>query len=61
MVERLKLGFCTKVTDVALTELSEGCPKMKHLDVSYCKHVTDVGLIKLAKCTQLTTLNLSSP
>ncbi len=50
----------SRITDVSLLAISEGCCKLTSLDISGCEMITDVGLSWLAKgCRALRKLNLS--
>ena len=35
---------CTKMTDVGILKIGEGCPRLQSLNLAYCVKVTDVGI-----------------
>lgn len=48
-----------KLGDIAMAELSEGCPLLTYIVLSDCHQITDVGLSYLArKCTLLETCHM---
>ena len=58
------LGWCggvaSKMTEIGLIELFNGCPKLTTLNLCKNRHITDMGVVALSKaCPQLVSLNLS--
>jgi F-box/leucine-rich repeat protein 2/20 len=42
------------ISDIALAEIGDGCPKLKEIALSHCPEVTNVGLEHLVRgCLQL--------
>ena len=51
----------TKITDVGISKIGEGCPQLQELNLIFCSQVTDVGITKIGEgCPQLQTLNLDN-
>ena len=48
------LYFPTKITDVGISKIGEGCPQLLSLNLYFCEQVTDVGITKIGEgCPQL--------
>jgi len=65
-LEILNLRWCRKITQIGLTNLSLGCPKLKYLNLSgvgkmlkFADELRDDAIIELRKLTNLTYLDLS--
>ncbi|XP_052118485.1 F-box/LRR-repeat protein 3 isoform X2 [Arachis duranensis] len=57
---RLKLGLCTNISDIGLSQIAYNCRKMAELDLYRCVYIGDDGLAALASgCKKLMKLNVS--
>lgn len=53
------ISFPQNLGDMALAELSEGCPLLKEVVLSHCRKITDAGLSHLVKsCTMLESCHM---
>ena len=52
----------TRVTDLAISELAQGCSKLEAIHLARCAHISDIGVQNIIRhCSQrLTSLNLAS-
>ncbi|XP_072075377.1 F-box/LRR-repeat protein 3 isoform X4 [Arachis hypogaea] len=57
---RLKLGLCTNISNIGLSQIAYNCRKMAELDLYRCVYIGDDGLAALASgCKKLMKLNVS--
>lgn len=60
LLSQLYLIYIIRVGDEALVAIGEGCPFLRHLNVSGCHQIGDNGIIAIARgCPQLSYLDVS--
>eukprot|EP01112_Ceratiomyxa_fruticulosa_P008054 TRINITY_DN208_c0_g1_i1.p1 TRINITY_DN208_c0_g1~~TRINITY_DN208_c0_g1_i1.p1 ORF type:complete len:453 (-),score=32.96 TRINITY_DN208_c0_g1_i1:124-1482(-) len=58
-VKKLDMGNCRKLTDNAITRVTQITPHLQYVDMHYCKQITDQSITELAQnCPQLLLLDL---
>jgi hypothetical protein len=58
-VTEVRLSYCYKVTDAAITALATHCPKLTKVWINDCNQVTDDAVVALGECKKLHTLDIS--
>lgn len=59
-VQEMSLGFCSKVTNACMIQISTYCKDLIHLDIKACPKITDAGIKSLIQgCKMLNHLNIS--
>jgi len=54
LINKITLGFLLQyITDDGIGELTERCPRLRHVCVSLCSNLTDLTLISLAQHSPL--------
>ena len=54
-------GLSSRITDITLLSISEGCPMLQSLNLSGCEMITDVGISWLVNgCKDLRYVNLAN-
>ena len=49
-----------KITNVGISNIIEGCPQLRLLNLYGCREVTDIGVSKIGeRCSQLQSLDLT--
>ena len=61
MITLSRKDLVSRITDVSLLAIAEGCSNLKFIDISGCEMITDVGISWLAKgCKYIEYVNVSN-